>query len=129
MKSIKPNIFRYTDYRKYLDDTFKMARRQDFDFTILKFTKDLGLTKRGHLYQILWGKRNVTPDMSLRITKLLKLKKKGTLYFEYLVMWQRAKSKLVQDEYFKRMCSLNPRLKRMGKKLNKKRRFGRKGSK
>jgi uncharacterized protein (TIGR02147 family) len=126
MKSIKPNIFKYADYRKYLTDALRMARRRDPDFTIKGFAKYLGLSDRGHLYQILWGKRNVTPDMSLRITNLLKLKEKDTLYFEYLVVWQRAKSKLVQDEYFRRMCSLNPRLKRMGKKLNKKRRSYRK---
>jgi uncharacterized protein (TIGR02147 family) len=125
MKTIRPDIFRYADYREYLADTFKMARRRDADFTILGFTKALGLSERGHLYQILWGKRNVSPDMSLRITKLLKLKKKDTIYFECLVMWQRAKSKLVQDEYFKRLCSMNPRLKRRGKKLNRKKRLGR----
>jgi uncharacterized protein (TIGR02147 family) len=126
MKTNGPNIFKYTDYRKYLADTFKMARRRDPDFTIRSFSEGLGLAERGHLYQILWGKRNVTPDMGLRITKLLKLKKRDTLYFECLVMWRRASSELVQNEYFKRMCSMNPKLKRMGKKLNKKRRFGRK---
>jgi uncharacterized protein (TIGR02147 family) len=126
MKTIGPNIFRYTDYRKYLTDALKMARRKIPDFTIQNFSERLGLADRGHLYQILWGKRNVTPDMGLRLTKLLKLKKRNTLYFEYLVMWRRASSKLVQNEYFKRMCRINPRLKRMGKKLNKKRRFARK---
>ena len=126
MKTIGPNIFKYTDYREYLTDTFKMARRKIPGFTIQNFSERLGLADRGHLYQLLWGKRNVTPDMSLRISKLLKLKKRNTLYFEYLVMWRRAASELVQNEYFKRMCSINPRLKRVRKKLNKKRRFGRK---
>jgi uncharacterized protein (TIGR02147 family) len=126
MKTIGPSILKYTDYRRYLTDTLKIARRKIPDFTIQNFSKRLGLADRGHLYQILWGKRNVTPDMGLRLTKLLKLTKKNTLYFEYLVMWRRATSKLVQDEYFKRMCSMNPRLRRMEKKLNKKRRFARK---
>jgi len=125
MKTIVPDIFKYTDYRKFLADTFRLARRTDVDFTIKGFTEDLGLAERGHLYQILWGKRNVSAEMSLRITKLLKLNKKDTIYFEYLVVWQRAKSKLVQDEYFERLCSMNPRLKRMRKKLNRKRRLGR----
>ena len=126
MKTIGPSIFKYTDYCKYLVDALKMARRKDPDFTVQNFTERLGLADRGHLYQLLWGKRNVTPDMSLRLTKLLKLKKKNTLYFEYLVMWRRAASELTQNEYFKRMCRINPRLKSMAKKLNKKRRFARK---
>ena len=126
MKTIGPNIFKYTDYREYLTDTLKIARRQDPDFKIQDFAEYLGYSDRGHIYQILWGKRGITPEANLRITKLFKLKKRDTLYFEYLVVWQRALSELVQNEYFKRLCLLNPKLKRMMKKLNKKRRFGRK---
>jgi uncharacterized protein (TIGR02147 family) len=126
MKIIGPNIFKYTDYREYLTAAFKMARRRDPDFTIKGFSKYLGLRHRGHLYQMLWGKRNITTDMSLRMTKALGLRRPDTLYFEYLVMWQRAGSKLVQDEYFGRLCSLNPRLKRLEKELNDERRFARK---
>ena len=126
MKTFGPDVLKYTDYREYLADTLKMARRKDPDFKLQGFAEYLGFSDRGCIYQILWGKRNITPDVGLRLTKLFKLKKRNVLYFEYLVMWKQAKSELVQNEYFKRMCWMNPKLKRKRNKLNKKRRFGRK---
>jgi uncharacterized protein (TIGR02147 family) len=126
MEIIGQNIFKYTDYREYLTDALKMARRRNPHFTIKGLAEYLGLSHRGHLYQILWGKRNITPDISLRMTKVLKLKEMDTIYFEYLVMWQRAKSKLVQKEYFKRLCSLNPGFKSLRNELNKEKKVVRK---
>ena len=124
--SFWPDVLKYTNYRKYLAAVLRMAKRKDRKSTVTDFATCLGLVHRVQVYLILERKRNLSQTAVMRMTKLCKLKKRSALYFEYLVLWQDTDSEILQNEYFKRMCRINPRLKRMGKKLNKKRRFGRK---
>jgi uncharacterized protein (TIGR02147 family) len=121
-----PDVLKYTDYRKYLAAVLRMAKRKDRKFTVTDFATCLGLVHRVQVYLILERKRNLSQAAVMRMTKLCKLKKRSALYFEYLVLWQDTDSEILQNEYFKRMCRINPRLKSMAKKLNRKRRFGRK---
>jgi len=123
--SFWPDVLKYTDYRKYLAAVLRMAKRKDRKFTVTDFATCLGLVHRVQVYLILEGKRNLSQAAVMRMTKLCKLKKRSALYFEYLVLWQDTDSEILQNEYFKRMCRINPRLKEMAKKLNRKRRFGR----
>jgi uncharacterized protein (TIGR02147 family) len=125
VKSFGPDIFKYTNFREYLVDTLKKMKRSDSSFSYRGLAEYLGFSDRGHVYQILSGKRNLTPHVSLQISELLRLNRRKTLYFEYLAMWQQAPSELLQNEYFKRMCWMNPKLKRRRKSLNKKRSFSR----
>ena len=126
MMSFCPDVLKYTDYRKYLAAVLRMAKRKDRKFTVTDFAACLGLVHRVQVYLILERKRNLTQTAVMRMTKLCKLKKRSALYLEYLVLWQDTDSEILQNEYFKRMCRINPRLKSMAKKLNKKRRFARK---
>ena len=124
--SFWPDVLKYTDYRKYLAAVLRTAKRKDRKFTVTDFATCLGLVHRVQVYLILERKRNLSQTAVMRMTKLCKLKKRSALYFEYLVLWQDTDSEILQNEYFKRMCRINPRLKSMAKKLNRKRRFGRK---
>ena len=76
--------------------------------------KEFGLKARSHVLLILQGKRNLVNYLSLRITKFLKLTKKETLYFENMVNYLQAKTRLEKTEYFSRMAGLNRRLKKRG---------------
>jgi uncharacterized protein (TIGR02147 family) len=125
MMSFWPDVLKYTDYRKYLAAVLRMAKRKDRKFTVTDFATCLGLVHRVQVYLILERKRNLSQAAVMRMTKLCKLKKRSALYLEYLVLWQDTDSEILQDEYLKRMCRINPRLKSMAKKLNRKRRFGR----
>jgi uncharacterized protein (TIGR02147 family) len=107
-----PDIFKYTDFKKFLKYTFKDLKKRNPRFGFRHIARELGHRTPSHIFLIVQGKRSLTNTMSLRITKFLGLKRKETYYFEHMVNFQQAKEKWEKDEYYYRMASLNSRLKK-----------------
>lgn len=106
------NIFRYINYRKYLRDALKGARKKDPGLTFRTLAKHLGLASSSHVLLILQGKRNMGSLLVLKLSAFLNLKRKEMLYFEHMVDHNQSRTRLERDEYFRRMVGLNHRLKR-----------------
>jgi uncharacterized protein (TIGR02147 family) len=113
-----PDIFKYTDFRKYLKDAIEELRKSGLDLPYRRLAQIVGLKAPSHVLLVMQGKKSLTNSLSLRLTRFLKLTRKQTYYFEHMANFNQSSTKLERDEYYGRMASLNPKLKG-GKKLKK----------
>lgn len=107
-----PNIFEYTNFRKYLKDYFREQKAINPDFSHRYFVRKLGMTTSNYMLHIMNGVRNLPGNMSLRLTHFMGLNKKETYYFEAMVAYLQSKAKFERTEYFSRMAALNSKLKK-----------------
>jgi uncharacterized protein (TIGR02147 family) len=107
-----PNIFRYTDYRKYLRDAIKAMRKKDPTLSYRALAKHIGLLAPSHIFLVLQAKRNLGDLLLLRLSVFLKLKRKEMFYLEHMTHYNQSKTKFEKDEYYRRMVAMNSRLKK-----------------
>jgi uncharacterized protein (TIGR02147 family) len=71
---LPPEIAAYTDYRAFLRDYYahKKARRSGFSYRL--FASQCGVKSPNYLQLVIQGKRNLSPELALRVGKALGLK-------------------------------------------------------
>lgn len=84
-------IFEYLDYRDFLNNHFKEKKRINPSFSLRSVAIRLEVNP-GTIVRVLQGTRNISLELAERFTKILKLSKKETKYFELLVTFNQAKS-------------------------------------
>jgi uncharacterized protein (TIGR02147 family) len=107
-----PNIFRYTDYRKYLRDAIKAMRKKDPSLSYRALARHIGLLAPSHIFLVIQAKRNLGDFLMLKFSAFLKLKRKEMFYFEHMAHYNQSQTKFEKDEYYRRMAALNSRLKK-----------------
>jgi hypothetical protein len=80
-----PNIFEYTDFRVYLKDCYEEKKRKNPAFSYQVFTRIIGFTNRGFLFNVIKGKRKLSMLHCYKISKGLKHSPKEAEYFENIV--------------------------------------------
>jgi uncharacterized protein (TIGR02147 family) len=103
-----PNLFDYTDYRKYLEDYQMAAHENNPHFSHRYFAQKAGFSSSGLLANIMKGRRNLTDALIGKFAHALKLTKKEHLYFEALVRFNQASSLDDKNRYYERMLQLSP---------------------
>jgi uncharacterized protein (TIGR02147 family) len=98
-----PNIFEYTDYRKFLTDFQKEEHARNPHFSHRYFAQKAGFTSSGLLANILKGRRNLTDTLIGKFSRALKLNKREETYFESLVRFNQTKSIEDKNKYYLRM--------------------------
>ena len=73
MKIKTLNIFRYTDYQKYLNDVFSHRKREDKLFTYGKWAKEIGISSMSGLTMVLKGQREAGKQLQIKLIKNLDL--------------------------------------------------------
>lgn len=101
----KPNILKYDDYRKFLQDWYAWMKDVNSVFSYRAFSKWAGFKSPNHLQLIIKGKRNITKSTLPAILKVLKLKKKGETYFELLVDFNQADTQESKARYLKELSA------------------------
>ncbi|MBU0504516.1 MAG: TIGR02147 family protein [bacterium] len=84
------NLFEYTDYRKFLQDYYKVKKQETPYFSYRYFSKIAGFTSPNYLKLIMDGERNLSPEGINKFTKALKLKPKEARYFRILILMNQA---------------------------------------
>jgi uncharacterized protein (TIGR02147 family) len=107
-----PDIFKYTDFRKFLKDAIREIRKTDSGFSFRSLATQLGLSTQSQVFLVVQGRRNLTSLLSLKLSKYLKLTRKQMYYFEHMANFNQAPTAFERDEYYARMASLNPKLKK-----------------
>lgn len=105
MKSnqIIENIYKYDDYRIFMDDYFKAKKSEKASFSQRYFTSKAGFNAHNFCTLVLQGKRNLSTDSIQKIIKAIGLRGKASTYFEHLVYLNQAKSLEDKEFYFKRL--------------------------
>jgi uncharacterized protein (TIGR02147 family) len=101
-----PVIFKYTDYRKYLNDTFEFRKKKNRHFTFRYFSKKAGMSSPSALKEVMEGKKNLTHKSILQFAIGFDLNKSETEYFTNLVYFNQAKTESEKNSYFKELVKL-----------------------
>ena len=95
-----------TDYRQLLSDYYEYAKLHNPRFSYQVFSRLAGISSRGFLYNVVNGKRRLSPSHVSGIAKAIKLSKSQLEYFEHLVAYTNAKSIPEKQRHFERMHSV-----------------------
>lgn len=102
---VRPNIFHFDDYRKFLFDFYNYKKTVNPAYSMSVFARRAGLgeNSRGYLKLIVENKRNLTPHTVRRFSEALELSPGEALYFENLVFCNQSKNSKDKKYYLDRL--------------------------
>ncbi|MDG5814284.1 TIGR02147 family protein [Chitinispirillales bacterium ANBcel5] len=103
---IKPDIYNYLDYRKFLDDIYKYYKSVNRHFSYRFIAKKTGASSAGWFPNIVKGRINLTSIYVGKLNKLLKLNVEEQEYFELLVAYNQSGSHEEKSIFFNKLKSL-----------------------
>ena len=98
-----PDVFAYSDYRRFLEDYYRYKKRTDRSFTYAKFSKKAGINSLNYFKLIKDGQRNLTPKNIHRFAQALGLREEESIYFEKLVHYCQSTSAEERSFYYKQL--------------------------
>ena len=102
------DIFKFTDFRRFLADYQEKRQAAEPTFTRTEFCVQLGFTKtRSYFNDIVQG-RILSKKMIPRFIEVLNLKGAKALYFEAMVNMNQAKTEAARENALKEMLRINP---------------------
>lgn len=87
-----PDLFTYTDFRKYLADAWTERKAREPKFSHRFIALRAGFASSGFFSKILSGDVNLTPTGALKLAEIFRLSNRETRYFELLVLYDQARS-------------------------------------
>jgi uncharacterized protein (TIGR02147 family) len=100
------SIFKYIDYRLYLNDYYIEKKRSMRCFSYRYFSLKAGVKSPVFLKQVIEGKRNLTRRMIDQFIPALGLNKKESLFFKNLVLFNQAKDAVEKQEHYSVMLGM-----------------------
>lgn len=83
-----PDIYRYLDFRKYLEDYWRARKRVEPTFSHAQVCRRLGQRgSKSYFANVLAGRKNVTPEFANRFIELLDLDNNQARYFRLLISY------------------------------------------
>lgn len=98
-----PDIFSYTDYRKYLHDWFEEKKKSNPSVSYRMIAQKVGYKAQSYLPSLIAGKINMSLSMCLRFCSVMKLSKKACDYFQTMILFCNAASHEEKQVYFDKM--------------------------
>lgn len=102
------NFFEYLDYRELLKDLFNERKKRESWFSYRWLSKRIDVASTGFISLVLNGKRNISFDLAIRLSKVLKFNKKETGYFLTLVRYNQVISTEEKESAFEELIALRP---------------------
>ena len=105
--SFMPELYDYTDYRKFLHDWYNEEKERDSIFTYRYIAEQVGFKSAGQFTKILRGQANMSVDLARRFSDFMGLGKRRSAFFLSLVLFNQAKNHEDKSTYFKEMKSFS----------------------
>jgi uncharacterized protein (TIGR02147 family) len=102
----RPDIFKYTDYRLFLDEMYRYLKQNNPKFSHRFIAQHAGASSAGWFPNIIRGRINLTSVYLVKLQKLLKLTSTEAEYFELLVAYNQAGSYEEKSLAYDRLQSL-----------------------
>lgn len=99
-------IFDYTDYRRFLADSYRVRKQADRRFSHRAIAKAVRAGSAGWFADIVKGRTNLSGNHMVALARLLELKPAESEYFEILVRFDQAGSVDEKNLYFRRLAAL-----------------------
>lgn len=107
MEKELPNLYNYTDFRKFLDDYQRVRYSCDKEWSRLKICRRLGLPNcRSYYTDVINGKK-VTPTFAERFIEIFSFDINEAQYFRILVKFTQSDSADERQLYFEQLMSLS----------------------
>lgn len=103
-------IFSYTNYRTLLKDFYE-EKKSSGGYTYRDFSSQAGMNSSSWLLHLIKGTKNLSEQTAVKVAEVLKLKKKETEYFLFMVQFTQAKTSDEKNNVYKQMIALKRRLK------------------
>jgi uncharacterized protein (TIGR02147 family) len=100
-----PDIFNYTDYRKFLYDWFEEKKKGNPSVSFRMIAGKVGYKAPSYLPSLLACKVNMSLAMCLKFCSVMKLSKRACDYFQNMVLFCNAPSHEEKQIYFDKMRS------------------------
>lgn len=97
---MKPDVYKYLDYRLFLVDAFNAKNEKDESFSFRTFARMAGSSSPNYLQLIRDRKINIQDDAISPIAKGLELKKKEEEFLRVLVRFDQSKTHAQKDVFF-----------------------------
>ena len=98
-----PELFNYTDYRKFLHDWYDEEKNVNARFTYRYIAQQVGFKSAGQFTKILHGQANMSEELALRFAEFMKLGKRRSAFFSHLVFFNQAKNHKDKATHFNKM--------------------------
>lgn len=99
-----PDIYAYYDYQKYLNDFYQEKKSQHAYFSYRYISQKVGID-HALVIKIFQGKRHLSSRSIQAFSDLLGLSKRKAEYFEFLVLYGKAKTDRETKRYFEKLLS------------------------
>jgi len=103
-----PNIFQYSDYRKYLADWLKEKKAGAHRFPYHRLAQRCGFTSKSYIHYLLNGKRNLSPASAEALARGLGLSRNESAYFRNLAAFNQARNHGQQELNYQRLKKVKP---------------------
>jgi uncharacterized protein (TIGR02147 family) len=100
-----PDIFTYSDYRKFLKDYYEKKKSEDPKFSQRYFTMKVGFSSSGYFSDVLSGKKNLSGAFMLKFAKALKMGREEEEYFLNLVSFNQSKTLEEKNRFYEKMMT------------------------
>jgi|WetSurMetagenome_2_1015567.scaffolds.fasta_scaffold87637_2 uncharacterized protein (TIGR02147 family) len=103
-----PNIFNYSDYRKFLADFYKDKKAAAPSFSYQNFSRQAGFSSKSFVYNVIAGKKNLSPASIVSLSEAMRLTRTEAAYFEKLVSMCQAGTFKERDFFYEQLDSVRP---------------------
>lgn len=104
-----PDIYEYTDYRKYLSDLYVARKATNRAFSYRLIAQKAGLASPSFIGKIFSGMANISHRTLMRLVEVFQIVGPDAEYFELMVHFDGSRSEIDKNHYFQRMQALRRR--------------------
>jgi uncharacterized protein (TIGR02147 family) len=102
------NIYSFTDYRKFLQETFSDLQRKNRTLSMREILRRIGCTSPSYYKEVVVDvKKNMSMAMARKIAAFLKLDPNAMEYFVALVGYNQAKTELERNHHYQQLILHN----------------------
>jgi uncharacterized protein (TIGR02147 family) len=99
------DIFKYSDYRKFLYDWYEEKKERNPSVSYRWVANKVGYRSPGYLSMLFGEKIGMSLSMGIKFAAYMKLKKRETEYFQYMILFGEAKTREEKQKYFDKLRS------------------------
>ncbi|MBN1306310.1 MAG: TIGR02147 family protein [Chitinispirillaceae bacterium] len=102
-------IFDYSDYKKYLEDYYHERKSANPAFSYQLLAQKAGMRNKGFIYNLLKGKRSISRQNCVKVSRAIGHSRAEADYFENLVAFNHAEGLQEKKHFFERMNQIKKR--------------------
>jgi uncharacterized protein (TIGR02147 family) len=106
--ALMPNIFTYSDYRKFLADFYREKKATTPSFSFQNFSRQAGFASKSFVFNVMKGNKNLSPASTVSLAEAMKLTKTEAAYFEKLVSMCQADTYKERAFFYEQLDAIRP---------------------